>query len=100
MPCTNFGQPVGGQVATYTGWQSYATTTIAPTEIADPELGRPLEWISVLGTTGVTAYACHTSGRNPAARFTQPNVMRGSVRVATAVTTPNPSPEVVRSNSR
>jgi NADPH-dependent curcumin reductase len=48
--------PVGAQVATYTGWQTYATTTIAPTEIADPALGGPLEWISVLGTTGVTAY--------------------------------------------
>jgi hypothetical protein len=48
--------PVGTQVATYTGWQTYATTTIAPTEIADPALGGPLEWISVLGTTGVTAY--------------------------------------------
>lgn len=50
------GVPVGTQVATYTGWQAYATTTIAPTEIADPALGGPLEWISVLGTTGVTAY--------------------------------------------
>ena len=48
--------PVGTQVATYTGWQSYATTKIAPTEIADPSLGGPLEWLSVLGTTGVTAY--------------------------------------------
>ena len=48
--------PVGAQVATYTGWQSYATTTIAPTEIADPALGGPLEWLSVLGTTGVAAY--------------------------------------------
>lgn len=35
--------PVGAQVATYPGWQSYATTTIAPTEIADPALGGPLE---------------------------------------------------------
>jgi hypothetical protein len=50
------GVPVGAQVATYTGWQAYATTTITPTEIADPALGDPLEWISVLGTTGVTAY--------------------------------------------
>jgi NADPH-dependent curcumin reductase CurA len=48
--------PVGAQVATYTGWQAYATTTIAPTEIADPALGDPLAWISVLSTTGVTAY--------------------------------------------
>ena len=48
--------PVGTQVATYTGWQSYATTTIAPAEIADPALGGPLEWLSVLGTTGVAAY--------------------------------------------
>ncbi len=48
--------PVGAQVATYTGWQSYATTTIAPIEIADPALGGPLDWISVLSTTGVTAY--------------------------------------------
>jgi NADPH-dependent curcumin reductase CurA len=50
------GVPVGTQVATYTGWQEYATTTIAPTEVADPALGGPLEWISVLGTTGLTAY--------------------------------------------
>lgn len=42
--------------ATYTGWQAYVTTTIAPTEIADPALGSPLEWTSVLSTTGVTAY--------------------------------------------
>jgi NADPH-dependent curcumin reductase len=50
------GVPVGTQVATYTGWQEYATTTVAPTEIADPTLGGPREWISVLGTTGLTAY--------------------------------------------
>jgi NADPH-dependent curcumin reductase len=50
------GVPVGTQVATYTGWQEYATTAIAPTEIADPALGGPMEWISVLGTTGLTAY--------------------------------------------
>ena len=48
--------PAGTQVATYTGWQAYATTTIAPAEIADPALGSPLEWLSVLGTTGLTAY--------------------------------------------
>ena len=34
--------PVGTQVATYTGWQEYATTTLDPTEIADPALGGPL----------------------------------------------------------
>jgi NADPH-dependent curcumin reductase CurA len=56
--------PPGTQVATYTGWQSYATTTIAPSDIADPALGGPLEWLSVLGTTGVTAYAgIHDVGR-------------------------------------
>jgi NADPH-dependent curcumin reductase CurA len=48
--------PVGTQVATYTGWQSYATTTIAPTDVADPRLGGPLDWLSVLGTTGLAAY--------------------------------------------
>jgi NADPH-dependent curcumin reductase CurA len=56
----NFGDagvPVGTQVATYTGWQAYATTTIGPAETADPALGGPLERISVMGTTGVTAYA-------------------------------------------
>src|SRR6478609_6614301 len=58
------GVPVGTQVATYTGWQSYATTVIAPTEIADPALGGPVEWLSVLGTTGVTAYVgIHDIGR-------------------------------------
>jgi NADPH-dependent curcumin reductase CurA len=56
--------PVGTQVATYTGWQSYATVTIAPTEVADPALGGPLEWISVLTTSGVTAYVgMHDVGR-------------------------------------
>src|SRR5581483_11624518 len=50
------GVPVGTQVATYTGWQDYATATIAPTEIADAALGGPLDWMSVLSTTGVTAY--------------------------------------------
>lgn len=56
--------PVGTQVATYTGWVSYATTTIAPSEIADRALGGPLEWLSVLGTTGVTAYVgIHDVGR-------------------------------------
>jgi NADPH-dependent curcumin reductase CurA len=56
--------PEGTQVATYTGWQSYATTVIAPTEIADPSLGGPLEWLSVLGTTGITAYVgIHDIGR-------------------------------------
>jgi NADPH-dependent curcumin reductase CurA len=48
--------PPGTQVATYTGWQAYATTRIAPDEIADPALGGPVEWLSVLGTTGLTAY--------------------------------------------
>ena len=48
--------PEGTQVATYTGWQAYATTTIAATEVADPKLGGPMEWVSVLSTTGVTAY--------------------------------------------
>jgi NADPH-dependent curcumin reductase CurA len=50
------GVPVGTQVATYIGWQDYATTTIAPTEVADAALGGPVEWMSVLSTTGVTAY--------------------------------------------
>jgi NADPH-dependent curcumin reductase len=50
------GVPAGTRVATYTGWQAYATTTITPAEIADPALGGSLEWISVLGTTGVTAH--------------------------------------------
>jgi NADPH-dependent curcumin reductase CurA len=48
--------PVGTQVATYTGWQTYATTTVAPTDLADPALGGPVEWISVLSTTGITAF--------------------------------------------
>jgi len=61
---TDPGVPEGTQVATYTGWQSYATTRIAPIEIADPSLGGPLEWLSVLGTTGITAYVgIHDIGR-------------------------------------
>ncbi|HTT51492.1 MAG TPA: NADP-dependent oxidoreductase [Streptosporangiaceae bacterium] len=48
--------PDGTQVATYTGWQAYATTRIGPTEVADPRLGGPVEWLSVLGPAGVAAY--------------------------------------------
>jgi len=48
--------PVGTQVATYTGWQSHATVAVAPDEVADRALGAPLDWISVLSTTGITAY--------------------------------------------
>jgi NADPH-dependent curcumin reductase CurA len=49
-------------VATYTGWRrTCAATTIAPTEIANPALGGPLESISVLGITGVTAYVGSTT---------------------------------------
>jgi NADPH-dependent curcumin reductase len=55
---------VGSQVLTYTGWQTYVTTTIAPTEIADARLGGALEWIGVLGTPGVTAsIGMHDIGR-------------------------------------
>ncbi len=55
--------PVGTQVATYTGWQEYATTTVAPTEVADPALGGPMEWISVLGTTGSDGVRRHARRR-------------------------------------
>ncbi len=56
--------PVGTQVATYTGWQAYATTKVEPTEIADRALGGAVEWMSVLSTTGVTAYVgMHEVGR-------------------------------------
>ena len=48
--------PIGTQVATYTGWTEYATTTLAPTDVADRRLGDELDWIHVLGTPGVTAY--------------------------------------------
>jgi len=48
--------PPGTQVATYTGWQAYATTTIGPTEVADAKLGSPVDWLSVLGTVGITAF--------------------------------------------
>ncbi|HEY2792348.1 MAG TPA: NADP-dependent oxidoreductase [Micromonosporaceae bacterium] len=48
--------PVGTQVATYTGWQTFATTKVEPNDVADPALGGPVEWISVLSTTGVTAF--------------------------------------------
>ena len=56
--------PDGTQVATYTGWQAYATTRIGPAEVADPRLGGPVEWLSVLGTAGVAAYVgVHDVGR-------------------------------------
>lgn len=48
--------PPGSQVATYTGWQAYATTTIDLTELADARLGGPVDWLSVLGTVGIAAY--------------------------------------------
>lgn len=72
--------PVGTQVATYTGWQEYATTTIAPTEVADPALGGPLEWISVLGTTGLTAYVgMHDVGRVQAGQSVLVSAATGAV---------------------
>ena len=58
------GVPAGTQVTTYTGWQAYATTTIGPAEVADPELGGPADWLSVLGPAGITAYVgVHDVGR-------------------------------------
>jgi NADPH-dependent curcumin reductase CurA len=72
--------PVGTQVATYTGWQSYATTKIAPTEVADPALGGPLEWLSVLSTTGITAYVgMHDVGGVQAGHNVLVNAASGAV---------------------
>ncbi len=72
--------PVGTQVATYTGWQEYATTTVAPTEVADPALGGPLEWISVLGTTGLTAYVgMHDVGQVQAGQSVLVSAATGAV---------------------
>ena len=72
--------PVGTQVATYTGWQEYATTTLDPTEIADPALGDPLRWISLLGTTGLTAYVgMHEVGRVQPDHNVLVNAASGSV---------------------
>jgi NADPH-dependent curcumin reductase CurA len=72
--------PVGTQVATYTGWQEYATTTLDPTELADPALGDPLRWISLLGTTGLTAYVgMHEVGRVQPGHHVLVNAASGSV---------------------
>jgi NADPH-dependent curcumin reductase CurA len=72
--------PAGTQVATYTGWQDYVTTTIAPTEIADAGLGGPLEWMSILSTTGVTAYVgMHDVGRVQAGRTVLVSAATGAV---------------------
>jgi NADPH-dependent curcumin reductase CurA len=72
--------PVGTQVATYTGWQEYATTTIAPTEVADPALGGALAWISVLGTTGLTAYVgMHDVGKVQAGNTVLVSAATGAV---------------------
>jgi hypothetical protein len=72
--------PVGTQVATYTGWQEYATTTLDPAEIADPALGDPLRWISLLGTTGVTAYVgMHEVGKVQAGHNVLVNAASGAV---------------------
>jgi NADPH-dependent curcumin reductase CurA len=74
------GVPVGTQVAAYTGWQAYATTTVAPDEIADAALGGPLEWISVLGTTGLTAYVgIHDVGHVQAGRSVLVSAATGAV---------------------
>jgi hypothetical protein len=74
------GVPVGTQVATYTGWQSYATTTVAPTDIADRALGGPLDWISVLSTTGVTAYVgMHDIGQVQAGQAVLVSAASGAV---------------------
>ncbi len=72
--------PVGTQVATYTGWQSYATTRLDPSELADRTLGGPQEWISVLGTTGVTAYVgMHEVGRVKAGQHVLVSAASGAV---------------------
>jgi NADPH-dependent curcumin reductase CurA len=72
--------PVGAQVATYTGWQSYATTRIAPADIADPSFGGPLEWIGVLSTPGVTAYlGLHDIGQVRAGSTVLVNAATGAV---------------------
>jgi hypothetical protein len=72
--------PVGTQVATYTGWQEYATTTLDATEIADPTLGDPLRWISLLGTIGVTAYVgMHEVGKVQAGHNVLVNAASGAV---------------------
>lgn len=38
------------------GWQSHPTLAAAKLEKLDPDLGSPLDWLGLLGLTGVTAY--------------------------------------------
>jgi hypothetical protein len=72
--------PVGTQVATYTGWQEYATTALDPSELADPALGGPMEWISLLGTTGLTAYVgMHDVGQVKAGQHVLVSAASGAV---------------------
>jgi len=72
--------PVGTQVATYTGWQAYPTTRVEPTEVADRALGGPLDWISVLGTTGLTAYVgMHEIGKVKAGQHVLVSAASGAV---------------------
>jgi hypothetical protein len=55
--------PVGAAVATYTGWQAYAKTKIAPTEIARPRIPGPGAGSGSVVSSQSDALADRTDGR-------------------------------------
>jgi hypothetical protein len=50
------GVPAGSWVLTDSGWCEYATVRVTAADIADPGMGSPEVWMSVLNMTGITAW--------------------------------------------
>ncbi|MEU8900802.1 NADP-dependent oxidoreductase [Nocardia sp. NPDC048505] len=51
---------VGATVSHFAGWREYAVLEAATATPVDPELAAPQDYLSALGTTGLTAYAALT----------------------------------------
>lgn len=51
---------VGATVTHFAGWREHAIVDAATATPVDPELAAPQHFLSVLGTTGLTAYAALT----------------------------------------
>jgi NADPH-dependent curcumin reductase CurA len=52
----NPGIEPGAWMLNSSGWREYATVPGDPAQLADPELGDDVAWMSVLGMTGITAW--------------------------------------------